>query len=94
MTRVERDRRRSGGDRHRSLLAARDPEPKPEVGTISNSRRGDMPFGEPFGEHPLRSSQLGVAQLGHPHGQGIPPHFFRATIEAREGPQSITLLRG
>ena len=53
-----------------------------------------MPFGEPFGEHPLRSSQLGVAQLGHPHGQGIPPHFFRATIEAREGPQSITLLRG
>jgi hypothetical protein len=50
-------------------------------GGISNNMRGDMPFGE----HPLHSSQLGVALLWHRHGQGIAPHSVRATIEARRG---------
>src|SRR6516164_11336817 len=45
--------------------------------------RGDMPFGQPFGERPQRSPPIAAVLLGHQHGQGITPHSFRATIEAR-----------
>jgi hypothetical protein len=56
---------------------------------ISN-RRGDMPFGEPFGERLQRSSQLTAVQLGHQHGQGIARRSFQATTETRRAPPPIT----